>query len=73
VDANWIIVTMFASVVGIALLTYAKKQRDAIALIVAVALFVFPYFVKSVVWCVVITVALLVAFIAAKVCHIGEF
>ena len=72
-DSNWLIAAVFIGVLGVALLAYAKRRRDAVALVVAVALLVFPYFVRSALWCVVITLALLGAFVLAKVYHFGEF
>ena len=70
-STNWLVVTFFISVAGLALLAYAKRQRDIPALVVGAALLFFPYFVSSVLWCLVIAGALLAAFILAKVYHVG--
>ena len=72
-DTNWLIATLFIGVIGIALVTYARKQRDAISLIAGVALLAFPYFVHSAIGCIVIAAGIIAAFIVLKVFHIGEF
>jgi len=58
-DATQLMVAMFASLVGMALFVYGKRQRRAPHLIAGIVLVVYPYFVSNVYLLVAIFAALL--------------
>jgi hypothetical protein len=46
-DAAWLMLSGFFSLLGFAVFTYGRKQRTATHTLVGIALMVYPYFVSS--------------------------
>jgi hypothetical protein len=61
VDLNSILVGIFISLIGVALLMYGRKQTRLPHMVVGLILIVYPYFVGSIVVQLVVAAVLLVA------------
>ncbi|MGN6726454.1 MAG: amino acid transport protein [Tepidisphaeraceae bacterium] len=49
-DANWVLLSMFYSTVGLGMFMYGKKAVRMIPLIAGIALMIVPYFLGSLLW-----------------------
>ena len=57
---TWLILGVITGVFGMAYFVYGKKQSKPVPLIAGLVLMVYPYFIDSLVWSIVIGIALII-------------
>lgn len=59
VDGNWLLLSMVYSTIGLGMFMYGKKAVRFVPLIAGIALMIVPFFVTSLLWMSVASVALM--------------
>ena len=60
-DANWFLLSMLYSTVGLGMFMYGRKAVRFVPLVAGLALMILPYFVGSLLWMTIICCALMVS------------
>lgn len=60
-DVNWLLLSMVYSTVGLGMFMYGRKAVRFVPLIAGILLMVVPYFIGSLLWMSLISIALMVS------------
>jgi hypothetical protein len=58
-NVNWLLLSMIYSTVGLGMFMYGKKAVRFVPLIAGIALMILPYFITSLLWMTISSVALM--------------
>ena len=58
-NVNWLLLSMLYSTVGLGMFMYGKKAVRFVPLIAGIALMILPYFITSLLWMTIASIALM--------------